>query len=86
MHDQPPYPAEATEKGIEGKVVLDAVIARDGTVLEVSVRSGDPVLAAPALESARDWLFRPTKLNGQPVEVATTIEFTFTLPDRVVSA
>jgi TonB family protein len=69
---EPIYPAEAN--GVEGEVSLDAVIGKDGRILSLGVRSGDPVLANAALAAARQWTFRPLKLNGTPVEVATDID------------
>jgi protein TonB len=63
---------------IEGTVILDAVIARTGEILTLSVASGHSVLAESALESVRHWAYRPTSVNGIPVEVATRIEVTFT--------
>ena len=68
----PIYPAEAN--GAEGEVSLDAVIGTDGRVLSVSFRSGDPVLANAALAAVRQWAYRPLKVNGIPVEVATEID------------
>ena len=81
----PEYPPEARSNGVEGKVVLDTVIGKDGSLLSLSVREGHPVLAAAALETVRHWAYRPVKVNGVAVEVATQIEIIFTLPDRVSS-
>jgi len=69
---EPIYPAQAN--GIEGEVGLDAVIGKDGQILSLAVRSGDPVLADAALAAVRQWSYRPLKLNGRPVEVATEID------------
>ena len=68
----PVYPAEAN--GVEGVVVLDAVIGKDGSFLSLAVQSGQPVLARAALDAVRHWAYRPLLLNGNPVEVATEIE------------
>jgi protein TonB len=69
---EPSYPAEAN--GIEGEVTLDAVIGKDGRVETLSVRSGDPVLARAVFAAVRHWAYRPLKINGVPVEVATEID------------
>jgi protein TonB len=70
----PAYPPEAKAKGIEGKVVLDAVIGKDGIIQRLSVRSGDALLAESALQTV---VYRPTTVNGVPVEVETQIEVNF---------
>ena len=69
---EPIYPAEAN--GVEGEVSIDAVIGADGRILSVNFRSGDPVLADAALAAVRQWVYRPLKVNGIPVEVATDID------------
>jgi TonB family protein len=76
-YSDPIYPPEAQAKGIEGKVILNAVIGKDGAVQELSVSEGDPLLAASALETVRHWTYRPTTVNGVPVEVVTRIEVNF---------
>jgi periplasmic protein TonB len=82
----PVYPDAAKAQGIEGKVVVDVRIDRDGQIETLSVRSGDPLLAEAALQAIRTWTYRPTTVNGTPVGVDTDVEVTFTLPDRVASA
>jgi TonB family protein len=69
---EPIYPVEAN--GIEGEVNLEAVIGQEGRILSVEVRSGDPILAQAALTAVRQWAYRPLKINGIPVEVATDID------------
>jgi TonB family protein len=76
---QPKYPEEARENGIEGTVRLHAIIARDGSIAQLELVSGHPVLAKSALEAVRQWLYKPTLLNGEPVEVDTTIDVIFSL-------
>jgi len=76
---QPKYPEEAREKGIEGTVKLHAVIARDGSIAQLELISGHPLLAKSALDAVRQWQYRPTLLNGEPVEVDTTIDVLFSL-------
>jgi TonB family protein len=73
----PAYPEEAKAKGIEGKVVLDTLIGKDGIIQRLSVREGDPLLAESALQTVRHWQYRPTTVNGVPVEVETLIEVNF---------
>jgi hypothetical protein len=63
--------------GIDRHVVLEAVIAKDGDVLELEPVSGDPVLLQAAVETVRHWKYRPTTLNGRPVEIKTKIELHF---------
>ena len=79
---QPDYPEEARAKGVEGVVTLEAVIGADGTVQSVSVIGGDPLLVPAALESVKGWIYRPTLLNGMPVEVLIQIEVNFTLQEQ----
>ena len=79
---QPDYPEEARAKGVEGVVTLEALIGADGAVQSVAVISGDPMLVPSALESVKNWMYRPTWLNGMPVEVMTLIEVNFALQDR----
>src|ERR1051325_1093322 len=78
-HVEPAYPEEAKARGIEGKVVLDAVVDRSGVIETLSVRTGHPLLAKSALQTVRTWRYRPTLLNGVPVEVTTDIQVLFTL-------
>jgi protein TonB len=85
-HAEPDYPDEAKAQGIEGKVVLDARIDRNGVIEKPSVRTGHPLLAESALQTVRTWRYRPTKLNGVPVQVETDIEVSFTLPNAVASS
>ena len=75
----PVYPAVARENRIQGTVRLHVILATDGTVKELNVVSGDPALQTPALDAVRQWQYRPTLLNGMPVEVDTTIDVIFSL-------
>jgi TonB family protein len=77
---KPIYPASAESAGIAGTVLLRAVISTDGGIIGLTVLSSpDPMLADAAVESARQWRYQPTLLNGQPVEVVTTISMNFRL-------
>lgn len=75
----PIYPVEAKEQGIQGTVVLHAVIDKDGTVKELTAVSGPEQLQASAVEAVRQWVYKPYLLNGEPTEVETTITVNFAL-------
>jgi len=75
----PPYPVLARQARIEGTVRLEAVISREGTILNLRAVSGHPLLIPAALAAVQRWVFRPTTLNGEVVEVATVIEVNFTM-------
>jgi protein TonB len=76
---KPEYPPEAGRARIEGAVVLQAVIGKDGSVQDVQVKSGLPVLVQAAINAVRQWRYRPYLLNGKPIEVDTQITINFTL-------
>src|ERR1700722_18594794 len=69
----PVYPPAAKKAGIQGKVVLDAVIGKDGNIDNLRVLSGPPELQQSALDAVRQWIYKPYLLNGDPVEVKTTV-------------
>jgi periplasmic protein TonB len=75
----PEYPALAKSARISGVVRLIGTIAKDGTIQNLRLVSGHPLLAHAAMEAVRQWVFKPTFLNGQPVEVIAPIEVHFTL-------
>ena len=75
----PQYPPLARQTRISGTVRLHAIIAKDGSVQELSVISGHPLLVQAALDAVRQWRYRPTLLNGEPVEVDTTVDVIFSL-------
>jgi protein TonB len=80
VHDvAPTYPPEAGRARIEGTVVLLAAIGKDGTVQDVRVESGLPVLAQAAIDAVKQWRYRPYLLNGEPVEVDSRVIINFTL-------
>jgi protein TonB len=76
---RPVYPALAKQARIQGVVKLSAIIARDGTIQHLEVLSGHPLLIPSALEAVKQWVYQPTLLNGEPVEVVTQIDVNFTL-------
>jgi periplasmic protein TonB len=75
----PEYPKIAWYAHISGAVRLHAIIGTDGAVQQIGVISGNGILAQAAVEAVRQWRYRPTLLNGQPVEVDTEITVTFSL-------
>jgi TonB family protein len=75
----PVYPPDAKLARIQGVVKLSAIISKDGTMQHLEVISGHPLLIPAALEAVRQWVYQPTLLNGEPVEVVTEIDVNFTL-------
>jgi len=76
---QPLYPVQAKQDRLQGKVQFTVVIGKDGVVQNVDLISGEPVLADAAKEAVSQWVYKPTWLNGQPVEVVTQVDVNFTL-------
>jgi protein TonB len=76
---QPTYPPLARQARIQGTVVLQALIGKDGAIQNLHVVSGHPMLTGSALEAVKAWRYKPYYLNGEPVEVETTINVNFTL-------
>jgi len=74
---QPVYPEEALAKRLAGTVRLHIITGADGAVKIVELMSGDPILAKAAMEAVRQWRYRPTLLNGKPVEVDSTVDVVF---------
>jgi protein TonB len=75
----PIYPPIAKTAHISGTVVLHAIIGKDGSVQDLQYVSGPPLLMKSALDAIRQWRYKPTMLNGEPVEVDTTISVVFSL-------
>lgn len=78
---RPEYPPLAKMARIQGVVRLEAVISKDGTIQDLRVVSGHPLLVKAALEAVQRWRYQPTLLNGEPVEVVTEIDVNFTLTE-----
>jgi protein TonB len=76
---KPVYPPIATVTRTQGVVVLEAVINKEGTIESLRVVSGHPLLTQAALDAVKQWKYRPTMLNGEPVDVITTVTVRFTL-------
>jgi periplasmic protein TonB len=75
----PQYPPEAGRARLEGMVVLLAVIGTDGSVKDVRVESGLPILAQAAMDAVKQWRYKPYLVDGEPVEVDSRITINFTL-------
>ena len=76
---EPQYPRMAIAAYISGTVHLRAIIGKDGTVRELEVVDGNPLLAHAALVAVQNWRYQPTRLNGEPVEVETYVTVNFVL-------
>ena len=75
----PAYPALAKSARIQGTVRFTAIIGKDGTIQNLQLVSGHPMLVQSATEAVKQWVYKPTLLNGEPVEVITQIDVNFTL-------
>jgi protein TonB len=75
----PIYPPIAKTAHVSGTVVLHAIISKDGSIQELQYVSGPPLLMKSAMDAVKEWRYKPTMLNGDPVEVDTTIDVVFTL-------
>jgi protein TonB len=73
----PEYPMVARQLKVTGKVNLDVVIAEDGSVAEVRIVSGTPILTKPAAEAVKKWRFRPFQADGKPAAALATLSFEF---------
>jgi len=76
---KPTYPAIAKSARIQGAVVLQAEISKQGTIENLRVISGHPMLVQNALDAVKQWRYKPYLLNGEPVPVETTVTVNFTL-------
>ncbi len=75
----PDYPPLARQARVQGVVILEAVIAADGTIENLRVVSGHPMLVGAAVQAVKQWRYKPYLLNGSPVEVDTTVQVNFNL-------
>ena len=78
---QPRYPQNALSMRMQGSVQLEATINKEGTISNLKVVSGDPVLARAATDAVRQWRYKPYYLNGEPVEIETQVTVNFRLPN-----
>ena len=76
---QPTYPPLARQARIQGTVVLQAQISKEGNIENLQLISGHPMLAPAAIEAVKQWKYKPYLLNGEPVEVETQVQVNFTL-------
>src|SRR5215468_6256920 len=76
---QPTYPPLARQARIQGTVVLQAQISKSGDIENLQLVSGHPMLAPAAIEAVKQWKYKPYLLNGEPVEVETTVQVNFSL-------
>jgi TonB family protein len=76
---QPVYPTLAKMQHVQGSVMLHAIIGRDGRIAHLECLGGPPLLKDAAIDAVRQWIYKPTVVQGQPVEVDTTITVVFAL-------
>lgn len=76
---EPVYPTLAIQTHKEGRVELRAIIAADGTIKSLQIVSGDPIFYISAKEAVEQWAYKPTVLNGKPVEIDTFITVVYTM-------
>jgi protein TonB len=76
---QPVYPPLAKQARIQGTVRFTAIIGKDGTIQNLQLVTGHPLLVEAARSAVSQWQYKPTLLNGEPVEVVTQIDVNFTL-------
>jgi protein TonB len=75
----PAYPPLARQARIQGTVILQATISKEGSIENLQLISGHPMLAPAAIEAVKQWKYKPYLLNGEPVEVETQVQVNFTL-------
>ncbi len=75
----PKYPDLARRARVQGAVIMEATVDRDGNVADLRVISGNRLLDQAAIDAVKQWKYKPTILNGEPIEVITTITVIFTL-------
>jgi TonB family protein len=78
---EPDYPEPARDGQVQGAVLLDVRIGKDGTVQGLKTVSGEPLLAEAAMTAVRQWRFKPRSVNGEPVEMQTQVTLNFRLPN-----
>lgn len=80
LHSEGPrYPTEAKAKHIQGSVILQGTIDRQGNVIQLKPLQGDPLLVQAAIDAVKEWKYKPYTLNGEPVDVETTFKIDFHL-------
>ena len=76
---KPIYPAQAKMSNTQGVVVMETVIGKSGTVSEIKIISGDPVLSQAVADAVKLWCYSPALLNGEPIELLATVTANFIL-------
>jgi protein TonB len=76
---EPKYPTLAVQARITGQVVLTAIISKTGEIENLALVAGHPMLVPAAIAAVKQWRYRPYLLNGEPIEVETTITVMFGL-------
>jgi protein TonB len=76
----PHYPAQALQMHVEGSVQLQATISKDGSISNLKILSGDPLLSRAAQDAVKQWKYKPYYLDGEPVDIQTQITINFKLP------
>jgi TonB family protein len=79
-HTLPTYPSQARQQRLEGTVLLTAMVMEDGTLAEIKVVKGSPVLALSAVDAVKAWRYQPFQLNGKPIPGETKITIAFKFP------
>ena len=74
------YPADAIAQHVEGIVKLHITIGTDGTIKSAAAMSGAPLLTSPALDAVRQWRYKPTTMDGSPIETEADVTAVFRLP------
>jgi TonB family protein len=78
-HDAPVYPVAARNAGLSGSVTLSVIVGANGAVKDATFQGGPQALAQAAIDAVRKWVYKPTLLNDEPVEVETTVTVNFKL-------
>jgi len=78
---EPEYPEQAKQEHVQGLVVLKALVGIDGTIKDVKVVSGEPLLVDAVSKAVRSWLFKPYAPEGKPIEFETQITVNFSLSE-----
>ena len=74
---EPVYPAEARKQRLQGVIVLNVIVGRDGAVVHMRPLNGPDILAQAAMDALRWWKFEPYRLNGEPAVIETTLAVEF---------
>ena len=79
---EPAYPKIALAAHVSGVVLLHAIISKEGTITELQVVNGSPLLTPAAIDAVKQWRYRPYLLNGEPAEVETYVTVTFQIANE----